>query len=166
MPTFFQEIHMEDQVWLPQLRRGWGARRRSLSHIPVAQPRAYSWTRLWRWFSLEGSSSDWLARTLLRERYPWRRDPRASKIEKTEIHRGSSDIESFDSDLKWDVIALADSIYYVKVEKVAQVLTRAAGMLNADGYLLLRIHDFAKHREYIEVIRYLGSHVEHKDSLL
>lgn len=39
-------------------------------------------------------------------------------------------------------------------------------MLNADGYLLLRIHDFAKHREYIEVIRYLGSHVEHKDSLL
>ena len=22
MPTFFQEIHMEDQVWLPQLRRG------------------------------------------------------------------------------------------------------------------------------------------------
>jgi len=39
-------------------------------------------------------------------------------------------------------------------------------MLNADGYLLLRVHDFTKHREYIDVIRGLGSHVERKGSLL
>jgi 2-polyprenyl-3-methyl-5-hydroxy-6-metoxy-1,4-benzoquinol methylase len=91
----------------------------------------------------------------------------ASKIEKNGNSSWVvSDIESFDSDLKWDVIALVESIYYVKVEKVAQVLTRAVGMLNADGYLLLRVHDFTKHHEYIDVIRGLGSHVEHKGSLL
>lgn len=91
----------------------------------------------------------------------------ASKIEKNGNSSWVvSDIESFDSDLKWDVIALVESIYYVKVEKVGQILTRAVGMLNADGYLLLRVHDFAKHHEYIDVIRGLGSHVEHKGSLL
>jgi len=91
----------------------------------------------------------------------------ASKIEKNGNSSWVvSDIESFDSDLKWDVIALVESIYYVKVEKVGQILTRAVGMLNADGYLLLRVHDFAKHHEYIDVIRGLGSHVEHKGPLL
>jgi hypothetical protein len=60
-------------------------------------------------------------------------------------------------------------VYYVKVEKVGQILARALGMLNADRYLLLRVHDFAKHHEYheyIDVIRGLGSHVEHEGSLL
>jgi len=77
-----------------------------------------------------------------------------------------SDIESFDSDQTWDVIAMIESVYYIRTDKITEVLTRAMGMLNAGGYLLLRIHDFSKHREYIDVIRGLGSPLNNKGSLL
>jgi hypothetical protein len=39
-------------------------------------------------------------------------------------------------------------------------------MLSAGGYLLLRIHDFSKHRRYIDVIRGLDAHVEHAGAVL
>ena len=91
----------------------------------------------------------------------------ASEIEKSANSSWIvSDIESFDSNGKWDVIAMIESVYYVKIGKVTEVLTRAMGMLNAGGYLLLRIHDFAKHHEYIDVIRGLGSQVVYKGSLV
>jgi cyclopropane fatty-acyl-phospholipid synthase-like methyltransferase len=77
-----------------------------------------------------------------------------------------SDIESFDSDLKWDVIAMIESVYYVKTERVAEVLNRALRMLNAGGYLLVRIHDFSKHHQYLDAIRSLGAPVEHAGPFL
>ncbi len=61
---------------------------------------------------------------------------------------------------------MIESVYYLKLSKVPMVLTRAMGVLNAGGYLLLRIHDFSKHREYITAIRGLDWNVEHKGSLL
>jgi hypothetical protein len=54
----------------------------------------------------------------------------------------------------------------VKIDRVAAVLNRAMGMLNDGGYLLLRIHDFSKHHEYVDAIRSLGSRVEHTGALL
>jgi 2-polyprenyl-3-methyl-5-hydroxy-6-metoxy-1,4-benzoquinol methylase len=77
-----------------------------------------------------------------------------------------SDIESFDSNQKWDVIAMIESVYYVKIETVIEVLNRAMGMLNAGGYLLVRIHDFSKHHMYIDAIHRLGARVEHTGPLL
>jgi predicted TPR repeat methyltransferase len=76
-----------------------------------------------------------------------------------------SDIESFDSNLRWDAIALIESVYYVKIDEVAKVLNRAMGMLNAGGYLVLRIHDLSKHHNYVDAIQGLGSRVEHIDNL-
>jgi hypothetical protein len=58
------------------------------------------------------------------------------------------------------------SIYYVKIDQVAEVLNRAMGMLNPGGYLLLRIHDFSKHHQYVDAIQGLGSRVEHTGALL
>ncbi|MEQ1353857.1 MAG: class I SAM-dependent methyltransferase [Candidatus Acidiferrum sp.] len=77
-----------------------------------------------------------------------------------------SDIESFDSDEKWDAIAMIESVYYVKIDKVPEVLRRLAGMLMPGGYLLLRIHDFSKHSKYIEAIDSLGWNVERQENLL
>ena len=77
-----------------------------------------------------------------------------------------SDIESFDSNQRWDVIAMIESVYYVKIEKVIEVLNRAMGMLNAGGYLLVRIHDFSKHQQYIGAINRVGAPVEHTGPLL
>ena len=77
-----------------------------------------------------------------------------------------SDIESFDSNQRWDAIALIEAIYYVKIDEVAEVLNRAMGMLNAGGYLLLRIHDFSKHHKYVDAIQGLDSRVEHTGALL
>jgi 2-polyprenyl-3-methyl-5-hydroxy-6-metoxy-1,4-benzoquinol methylase len=91
----------------------------------------------------------------------------ASKIEKNGNSSWIvSDIESFASDLKWDVIALVEVIYYVKIDQVSAVLNRAVGMLNPGGYLLLRIHDFSKHHQYVDAIQGLGSRVEHTGALL
>jgi predicted TPR repeat methyltransferase len=91
----------------------------------------------------------------------------ASEIEKgTNSSRIVSDIESFDSILRWDAIALTEAIYYVKIDQVAEVLNRAMGMLNPGGYLLLRIHDFSKHHQYVDAIQGLGSRVEHTGALL
>jgi cyclopropane fatty-acyl-phospholipid synthase-like methyltransferase len=77
-----------------------------------------------------------------------------------------SDIESFDSNLRWDVIAMIESVYYVKIERVAEVLNRAMRMLNAGGYLLVRIHDFSKHQLYLDAIHGLGAPVEHTGPFL
>ncbi len=77
-----------------------------------------------------------------------------------------SDIESFDSNQKWDVIAMVESVYYVAIEKVVRVLTHAMGMLNARGYLLLRIHDFSKYHQYIDALGRLTARVEHTGPLL
>jgi 2-polyprenyl-3-methyl-5-hydroxy-6-metoxy-1,4-benzoquinol methylase len=72
-----------------------------------------------------------------------------------------SDIESFDSNLKWDVIAMIESVYYVNIEKIVDVLNRAMGRLDSGGYLLLRIHNFSKHHHYIDAIDRLSARVDH-----
>jgi cyclopropane fatty-acyl-phospholipid synthase-like methyltransferase len=77
-----------------------------------------------------------------------------------------SDIESFNSHEKWDAIAMIESIYYVKIDRVPEVLRRTMGMLNEAGYLLLRIHDFSKHSQYLDAIDGLNQYVERMESLI
>lgn len=77
-----------------------------------------------------------------------------------------SDIESFVSNEKWDVIAMIESVYYVQIDTVTEVFRRIARMLNPGGYVLLRIHDFVKHCKYIDAINGMGWNVERKDNLL
>jgi SAM-dependent methyltransferase len=76
-----------------------------------------------------------------------------------------SDIESFDSHLKWDVIALIESVYYIKIKKVVEVLNCAMRILNPGGYVLLRIHDSSKHHQYIDAIHRLDARVQHTGPL-
>ncbi len=61
-----------------------------------------------------------------------------------------SDFESFRSSFHWDVIAMVESIYYVRLVELPTFLTQAVGMLNPEGILLFRLHDLNKHREYLE----------------
>ncbi len=61
---------------------------------------------------------------------------------------------------------MVESVYYVAIEKVVRVLTHAMGMLNAGGYLLLRIHDFSKYHQYIDALGRLTASVEHTGPLL
>ena len=63
-----------------------------------------------------------------------------------------SDIESFSSPFKWDAIVMIESIYYVDVDLLSVVLTRLTEMLEEEGFILIRLHDVEKHREYIEAI--------------
>ena len=76
-----------------------------------------------------------------------------------------SDIESFASNQKWDVIALIESVYYIKIKKVVEVLNRAMRILNPGGYLLLRIHDSSKHHQYIDAVHRLDARVQHTGPL-
>jgi SAM-dependent methyltransferase len=64
-----------------------------------------------------------------------------------------SDIEGFASPLKWDAIALIESIYYVKLEVLSGVLARLTGLLEDDGFILLRLHDPRKFEGYIQSIQ-------------
>jgi hypothetical protein len=54
----------------------------------------------------------------------------------------------------------------VKIDKVPEVLRRTMGMLNEAGYLLLRIHDFSKHSQYLDAIDGLSQYVERMESLI
>ena len=63
-----------------------------------------------------------------------------------------SDVESFRSSFKWDVITLIESLCYVKREEVSKVLTHLTGMLKPEGRLVIRLHDLVKYRDYIDLV--------------
>ena len=71
-----------------------------------------------------------------------------------------SDFESFRSPFQWDVVALIESVCYVKAAEVASFLPRIMQMVKKDGVLLIRLHDFAKHALYIDTIQRLYPHAE------
>jgi predicted TPR repeat methyltransferase len=62
----------------------------------------------------------------------------------------ASDFESFRSPFHWDLIAMVESLYYVKLDELPSFLNRMMAMLSENGILLFRLHEFEKHREYIE----------------
>ena len=64
----------------------------------------------------------------------------------------ASDFESFSSPFKWDVIAMIESICYLKLTDVPAFLDRAFGMLTDSGIIVIRLHDFDKYSKYIEII--------------
>jgi len=61
-----------------------------------------------------------------------------------------SDFESFRSSFHWDLIIMVESLYYVKLGELPSFLGRMMAMLNENGCLLFRLHEFEKHRVYIE----------------
>jgi 2-polyprenyl-3-methyl-5-hydroxy-6-metoxy-1,4-benzoquinol methylase len=59
-------------------------------------------------------------------------------------------IEEFDSHgQKWDTIVMAESIYYIMLDDLRQQMFRYRDMLNPEGRLLVRIHDFSKFNGYV-----------------
>jgi 2-polyprenyl-3-methyl-5-hydroxy-6-metoxy-1,4-benzoquinol methylase len=64
-----------------------------------------------------------------------------------------SDIESFRTDKVWDVILMIESVYYLKLPRVPEVLGMLHRRLTPEGFLLLRIHDDKKHRHYIDALQ-------------
>ena len=64
-----------------------------------------------------------------------------------------SAFESFQSQFQWDAVAMIESICYVKLALVPELLTRIMGMLKDEGFLLVRLHDIEKHRAYINEMR-------------
>jgi 2-polyprenyl-3-methyl-5-hydroxy-6-metoxy-1,4-benzoquinol methylase len=64
-----------------------------------------------------------------------------------------SDIERFSSPLKWDAIALIESVYYVKFDVLSTVLTRLMDRLEDHGFMLLRIHDPRKFEGHVQSIQ-------------
>ncbi len=63
-----------------------------------------------------------------------------------------SDFDSFRSPFKWDTITMIESIYCVKLTELPAFLERAIGMLNKRGFLLFRLHDLEKYRDYLETV--------------
>ena len=77
-----------------------------------------------------------------------------------------SDFESFRSPFKWDIVAMVESVCYVKLADLPEFLGRVVGMLNPEGALLFRLHDLGKHREYVESILALYPRTEKVDQNL
>lgn len=59
-------------------------------------------------------------------------------------------IEGFTSPLRWDVITFVESICYIALLRLPEILCRFVGMLEEGGFVLIRLHDLDKYREYIE----------------
>lgn len=64
----------------------------------------------------------------------------------------ASDFESFRSPFKWEVIAMVESVYYVKLAAIPQFVAKLQDMLCDSGVLLVRIHDTSKHRAYLDAL--------------
>jgi predicted TPR repeat methyltransferase len=74
-----------------------------------------------------------------------------------------SDFESFRSQLRWDTIAMVESIYYVKLQELAAFLTCLMSTLNPGGVFVFRVHDLEKHRAYVDVVMGLYPHTKKVD---
>jgi predicted TPR repeat methyltransferase len=72
----------------------------------------------------------------------------------------ASDFESFRSPFHWDLIAMVESLYYVKLSELPSFLERMMEMLSENGILVFRVHEFEKHREYVEGAMRLYPHLE------
>ena len=71
-----------------------------------------------------------------------------------------SDIEGFRSPLRWDAITFVESVYYIALPRLPEVLSRFVGMLEESGFVLIRLHELDKYREYIETTQELYPHLE------
>jgi SAM-dependent methyltransferase len=67
----------------------------------------------------------------------------------------ASDIESFEIKGLYSAILMVESIYYLPIPRIAEVLQRALNATTENGFVLIRIHDLLKHREYVNKIREL-----------
>ncbi len=47
---------------------------------------------------------------------------------------------------------MIESICYLKLTELPAFLERATGLLNKRGFLLFRLHDLEKYREYVETV--------------
>ena len=65
----------------------------------------------------------------------------------------ASDAESFRSPFQWDAIAMIESVYYIDLDQIPSVLGRLNDMLATDGFLLIRLHDPEKYRNYVQEIK-------------
>jgi cyclopropane fatty-acyl-phospholipid synthase-like methyltransferase len=63
-----------------------------------------------------------------------------------------SDFESFRSPVKWDIITMVESIYYVPLDGIPGFLLGLMRMLSNKGRVLFRLHDLEKYREYVDLI--------------
>jgi len=84
-------------------------------------------------------------------------------------HRSSwvvSDFESFRSPFRWDIIAMVESLCYVKLGDLPAFLSRTVGMLSPEGAFVFRLHDLEKYREYVEAVLGLYPHTEKVDQNL
>ena len=52
-----------------------------------------------------------------------------------------------------DAIALIESVYYVKLDVLSTVLARLMGLLEDQGFILLRLHDPQKFEGYLQNIQ-------------
>lgn len=77
-----------------------------------------------------------------------------------------STFESFSSPFRWDVVALVETLCYVKQDDLPSFLRRITGMLAPRGTLLVRLHELSKHQGYIdEMYRLYPSTAKVEDGL-
>lgn len=76
------------------------------------------------------------------------------------------DFESFNTTLRWDLIAMVESIYYIRLGHLPTFLKRITGMLAPNGSLLLRIHDLERHSAYVDSLSHLSPQAQKIDQSL
>lgn len=60
----------------------------------------------------------------------------------------------------WDVIAMLESIYYVRLSDLPRTLNRWLEMLNPDGIVVFRLHDSDKHQQYLKAVLRMCPHTK------
>lgn len=78
----------------------------------------------------------------------------------------TSDIESFRTCEKWDAVAMVESLYYVALGQLEDLLPRAMTFLSAGGFLLIRLHNIQKHQLYFDAVLRLFPRTQQEGSLL
>jgi predicted TPR repeat methyltransferase len=71
-----------------------------------------------------------------------------------------SEVESFRSPFRWDIVTMIESIYYIRIDRLASFLSGVMGLLTESGRFVYRIHDVQKHRMYVDTISQLYPHTE------
>jgi cyclopropane fatty-acyl-phospholipid synthase-like methyltransferase len=77
-----------------------------------------------------------------------------------------SDMESFGSPFQWDAIVMVESVYYIHMRELPTFLNRLHGLLSRSGFMLVRIHDFEEHADYVDLMCSLFPHTKRVDQTL
>lgn len=76
---------------------------------------------------------------------------RTGRESKVEFHQAA--IEAFEADRKYEVVLFRESLFYIPVGRVVEVLEHYQKFLAPDGVIIVRMYDGGKYDAMVQIIR-------------